>query len=104
MLQGAWVCGHSEASIRNDVMREKWKKHLEPIITAGCLRLDWVSDSSSHLGLHLQSVPDPSVAKLQHRFDQIKPLGATWREGSTGNWRRILGRPWLPCEDLGGVA
>lgn len=100
MLQGAWVCGHSEASIRNDVMREKWKKHLEPIITAGCLRLDWVSDSSSHLGLHLQSVP----AKLQHRFDQIKPLGATWREGSTGNWRRILGRPWLPCEDLGGVA
>lgn len=72
---------------------------MVPVVTTGCLRLDWVSNSSPHLGLHLQSVPHPSVAKLQHRFDQIKPLGATWREGSTGNWERILGRPWLPCED-----
>lgn len=93
MLQGALVRGQSEASIRNDVMREIWQKQVVPIVTTSCLRLDWVSNSSPHLGLHLQSVPHPSVAKLQHRFDQIKPLGATWREGGTGNWGRILGRP-----------
>lgn len=63
--------GQFEASIRNDVRREKWKKHMVPVITTGCLKLDWVSNSSPHLGLHLQSVLLLSVAKLQHRLEQI---------------------------------
>lgn len=57
-----------------------------------------MSDSLPHLGLHLQSVSLLSVAKLQHRFEQIKPLAAFWGECSMRNWGRILGRHCLPVE------
>lgn len=37
----------------------------------------------------------PVSSKLQHKFEQIKPLAAFWEECSMENWGRILGIVFL---------
>lgn len=73
-----WFVG-SLKQASEKMLWERRKKHVVPVLTAGCLRLDWASDSAPHLELHLQSVPRPSVVKLQHRFEWIEPMRASWR-------------------------
>lgn len=55
--------GQFEASVRNDVRREKWKKHVVPVITTGCPRLDWVSQQFTPLRITPIVNPSPISSK-----------------------------------------